>query len=129
MNNKKLEAIANKAADDLKALIKESEDKIIEAWDAVTDDAQENETAPKFKLGLAITLDLDADKMESALTFSIRRKLTVECTIPDPNQPPLPMDDGGTVTLESGGKSVTLGTKQFSEGLKRLNKAATGSKT
>jgi len=92
IKNEKLNAIAAKAADDLLDLVAESETKILEAWDAATDDAQENETAPKFKLGLCITLDLDADKMETALTFSIRRKLTVECSIPDPNQTKLPLD-------------------------------------
>jgi hypothetical protein len=87
--NSKLNAIAAKAASDLQSLIKESEEKIMEAWNACADEAQENDTTPKFKLGLSITLDLDADKMESALSFSIRRKLTVESSIPDPNQPEL----------------------------------------
>ena len=54
IKNEKLNAIAAKAADDLLDLVAESETKILEAWDAATDDAQENETAPKFKLGLAL---------------------------------------------------------------------------
>ena len=124
IKNEKLNAIAAKAADDLLDLVAESETKILEAWDAATDDAQENETSPKFKLGLCITLDLDADKMETALTFSIRRKLTVECSIPDPNQTKLPLD--GTVTIKTGDKSVTVGTEQFSRALKNISRAADG---
>ena len=126
IKNAKLNAIAEKASDDMLGLIAESEAKILEAWDAATDDAQENETAPKFKFGLCITLDLDADKMETALTFSIRRKLTVECSIPDPNQAKLPLGEGETVTMETGGKSVTVTGEQFSRALKTLNRVAAG---
>jgi hypothetical protein len=123
--NVKLQAISAKAAEDLQDLIQASESKILEAWDAATSEAQDNETAPKFKLGFAITLSLDDDKMETALTYGIKHKMTVESTIPDPNQMPLPMDaTEGTVTLKSGDKEVTVGTKAFSEGLRKLNEVA-----
>ena len=94
VRNPKLQAIATRAADDLMDLVRESEEKILEAWNAAESDAQENGVAPKFKLGLSITLDLDADKMESALTFGIRHKLTACCEIPDPSQPSLPLVEG-----------------------------------
>lgn len=87
--NPKLKAIAEKAAADLLALIKDGEDKILEAWNQCEEEAQANETKPKFKLGLSITLDLDKDAMETALSFGIKHKLTMDCTIPDPSQPDL----------------------------------------
>ena len=87
--NPKLKAIEEKASEDLLALIKDGEEKILEAWNACEEEAQENETKPKFKLSLGITLDLDADSMETALTFGIKHKLMTVASIPDPNQPDL----------------------------------------
>lgn len=91
--NSKLEAIAQKASDDLRQLVKEGESKILEAWNACEEEAQDNEAKPKFKLGLAITLDLDRDTMETALSFGIKHKLCIATVIPDPNQIPLPVGD------------------------------------
>lgn len=87
--NAKLNAIAEKAAADLLALIQEDERKILDAWNECEEEAQNNETKPKFKLGLSITLDLDKDGMETTLSFGIKHKRTMQCAIPDPNQPEL----------------------------------------
>lgn len=84
--NTKLMAISNEAADKLQALVRENEKKLLEAWNACESEAQANETAPKFKLGLSITLDLEGDKMTTDLTWGVRYKATAECTIPDPDQ-------------------------------------------
>jgi hypothetical protein len=91
--NAKLEAISNEAANNLLALVKENESKLLEAWDACESEAQANETAPKFKLGLSITLDLDGDKMTTDLTWGVRYKATAECTIPDPDQSKLALPE------------------------------------
>lgn len=87
--NPKLKAIIDRAAEDLKSLARESEDKILEAWSACEQEAQDNEQKPKFKLGFGITLDLDADKMETALSFGIKHKVSHDQAIPDPAQPDL----------------------------------------
>lgn len=100
MQNQKLAAIAKRAADDLIGLVNDEEAKILEAWSACEQEAQDNETKPKFKLSLAITLDLDADKMESALTFGIRRKVSVDSAIPDPTQTDLPLE-GVSITIDA----------------------------
>ncbi len=84
--NPKLEAIAQKASADLLALIKDGEAKILEAWAAAEEEAQDNEAKPRFKLGLGITLDLEADTMETALTFGIKHKLSVNAVMPNPDQ-------------------------------------------
>ena len=78
--NAKLQAIAHKAAQDLIASIMESEDKILAAWHTAEEDAQ------KFKLGFSVTLDLEADAMESRLMYSTKRSVSITSTIPDPNQ-------------------------------------------
>lgn len=89
--NSKLSAISIEAAQNLCALVKENEEKLLEAWNSCESEAQANETVPKFKLGLSITLDLDADKMTTDLTWGVRYKATAECTIPDPDQANLPL--------------------------------------
>jgi hypothetical protein len=109
--NPKLKAISDEAAENLKAYCKEHEEKILEAWHSVEQEANENEESPKFKLGFAITLDLDKNTMENALTWSVRYKASGSMEIPDPNQPdllPKPNpDDDTTVEISSGG--VTSG--------------------
>lgn len=84
--NEKLQAIANKAAADLIALVTDGEKKILEAWEQVEEEAVANDTNPKFKMGIAITLDLAKDQMETCLSFGVKHKLTANCTIPDPAQ-------------------------------------------
>lgn len=69
--NPKLLAISTEAASNLTAFIEEKEDEILKAWDAAAQEAQDQESKPKFRLGFMITLDLDADKMETALAWSV----------------------------------------------------------
>jgi hypothetical protein len=97
MKNTKLNAISNEAAQNLCALVKENEAKLLEAWSSCEEEAQANDTAPKFKLALSITLDLDGDKMTTDLSWGVRYKATAECAIPDPDQRKLalPETDGG----------------------------------
>ncbi len=87
--NPKLKAISESAAEDLKAFIAEGEKNILEAWSEAESNAADEETKAKLKLGFAITLDLDKDHMETALTFGIKYKLSKDAEIPDPNQLPL----------------------------------------
>lgn len=91
--NAKLASIANEAAENLKDLVRNHEEKILEAWNAAEQEAQDNETKPKFRMSLAITLDLDRDNMETALSFGIRYKASRDQTIPDPEQIKLPIGD------------------------------------
>lgn len=86
MQNPKLAEIAKKAAADLSAFIAESEDKLLEAWHQCEQDAQENETKPKFKFTFNVVLDIEANKMETALTFGVRHKLSRDQEIPNPDQ-------------------------------------------
>lgn len=89
--NEKLAAIAKRAAVILEAQIIGEADKILEAWDACTEEAQANDTEGKLKLGFAVTLDLGGDCATYALSFGIRRKIETSESIPDPNQPELPI--------------------------------------
>ena len=122
ISNAKLESIVAKAAEDLRQLVAEGEDKLLEAWNAAEQEAQENDTKPVFRIGFTIALDLDKDGMESALTFGVRHKLTINSGIPDPNQMEFPNGDG-TVTLKSGDESVTVPVAKFGKLAKKLRKA------
>lgn len=114
MKNAKLLAIFNEAARNLCALVKENEEKLPEAWDSCAEEAQANETAPKFKLALSITLDLDGDKMTTDLSWGVRYKATAECAIPDPDQGKLPFKGVDTITISTPGTDpVTVTAKQF----------------
>jgi hypothetical protein len=107
--NTKLESIAAEAADNLKALVRENEDKLLEAWSSCEAEAHANESMPKFKLGLGVTLDLDGNKMTTDLSWCVRYKATAECAIPDPDQGKLPLDEKTTVTIKAeSGNEVTV---------------------
>lgn len=91
--NPKLKLIAEAAGQDFVDLVKDRQSEILEAWNAAEEEAQIQETKPKFRLSMSVTLDLDADKMETALTFGIRRKVTVFRDIPDQNQKALELEE------------------------------------
>jgi len=91
--NEKLQAILRMSGENLVKLGTDAEDKILAAWNQAEQDAQENDTKPKFRLGFTVTLDIDADRMESSLSFSTRCKYSVGEVIPDPNQTALDLDD------------------------------------
>lgn len=111
--NPKLEAIAAKAAEDLVGLVRDGEEKILAAWTEAEVQAQLEDTKPKFKLSVGITLDLDKDTMDTDLSWSVKHHLSVSSTIPDPSQPDLPMDDT-TITLSVEGRApVTVPLQKF----------------
>lgn len=122
--NPKLEAITQQASDNFCKLVADASDDILKSWDAVVEEAQLQESKPKFRLGFTLTLDLDANRMESALTFGVRRKLTADDPIPDPAQLPLALsEDATTVTMTLPGKTpVTVPFEKFTEAADRVLK-------
>ncbi len=110
--NDKLAGIAAKAATDLCHLVKEGEDKILAAWSNAEEQAQLDDSKPKFRLSLSITLDLDKDTMDTDLSWSVKHHLSVTAPIPDTDQSELPI--GGTVTIETPDhEPVTVSTEKF----------------
>lgn len=111
--NPKLEAIAQCAAADLLKYFTEGEQEILDAWNAVESESQVQETKPVFKLGFAITLDIEGYTMQTALAWSVKHKLDGSRTMPDPDQPQLPMGED-TVTIKTEGvEPVTLTKKHL----------------
>jgi len=91
--NPKLRAITERAQSDLAAFILEAEEKLLEAWNKAEEEAQDNETKPVFRMTFGIKLDLDADNMETALSFGVRHKLSKDGQIPDPAQQKLELEE------------------------------------
>lgn len=88
--NPKLESISAKASELLAASIREESDRILEAWDDCTDEAQSNEKEnPTLALSFSIKLDLGKNRMTTKLSYGVKRILEHACEIPDPAQPEL----------------------------------------
>lgn len=94
IQNPKLSLIARHAAADLVQLLAEREEELLQAWTQASEEAQLQEKSAIFKVGYAISLDLDGDKMTTVLTFAVRRKLEIVRSMPDPTQPELDLADG-----------------------------------
>ncbi len=123
--NTKLESIGKAASEDLLAFIREAEEKILQAWSACAEEAQDQETKPKFRLGFTITLDLDEDKMETALSWAIKHKVSRDAKIPDPDQIDLGLQNvDSTVTIKTGGGSTTVPFDTFKKVAKGLAELA-----
>lgn len=125
--NAKLQAISDRAAVDLPAFIAEKEDDILRAWSQMEDEARDQEARPKFKLGFSIVLDLDANDMETALTWSVRQKVSRNGEIPDPSQPKLPMDEPPRVHSDDERETVRIVSGNLDTGeipIKQFNKVA-----
>lgn len=85
----KILAVSERAPKKLAALIIEAQDEIESALVAAATEAQAQESKAKLKIGFGITINLDSNALEYALTWSVAHKLTATEEIPDPNQPAL----------------------------------------
>jgi hypothetical protein len=107
-------AFGNEITRQVRELISDREADILHAWHENIEEAQSNEDKfPPLKLSIAATVDLEGAKIETALTFTTRYKTTKSSPLPDPNQPDLTgfldaIPSGGSVTIETGGKSVEI---------------------
>jgi len=102
--NKKLEAIAAVAAEDMKQFVAAKEQDILEAWTAAEEEAKLEENKPKLRLGFSITLDLEGGHQENALSFGIRRRVSRVMEIPDPNQIEMPLEASANSRRKTGKK-------------------------
>ena len=91
--NDKLELIAKQAQTTLGALMREGASEILDAWKSCVEEAELQESHPKLRLGFTITANIDKNKVSYDLTFGVRRKLSAEGSIGDPNQQDLPIED------------------------------------
>lgn len=134
--NALLRNISENASEDLRNLIEEGAEDILKAIHKTEEEAQANDAKPKFALGFKITVDFDAASYSCDLSWSLKQTLGTTHTIDDPNQPPLPSigesvkgfaktitKGGTTMTLKTGGKSVTITPEKAAAAVKRIEKA------
>lgn len=103
--NALLKQISDAACADLAKLIEEGDEDILSAIHKAEEEAQLQETAPKFSLGFKITVDLDKSTFDCQLGWSFKQTLTVSHQIEDSKQVKLPFDDT-KVTITHAGTSV-----------------------
>lgn len=84
--NTKLSTIITAAAADLESLADEGEKQILDAMSKAAVEAALQETPPKFRLGLTITIDLQKNTQENKLAWSVRHSLSHTAPIEDPKQ-------------------------------------------
>ncbi len=135
--NTLLESIAANASDDLKRLIEEGEKDILTAIHKATEEAQLQETAPKFNLGFKIAVDLDNSTFDCCLSWTLKQSLTVSHQLEDPNQGKLPgigeaaanlatlparHDGVDSMTISTGDNSVTITKEDAQRIAKNLKK-------
>lgn len=87
MNSDRLAAIFDTASLDLRKLAAEGQADILTDLAAVVEEAQtQDREALKMTFGFQIVLDLGADKQTSTLSWSVKRKLSTDHAIANPDQ-------------------------------------------
>ena len=80
----------------------------------------------KAVLSLAITAkwDLDGSAVVVSMPVNVRRKYEVTALMDDPQQPTLPLGDGGvsSMAIATGGKSVTFTTAELKQASERVSR-------
>lgn len=96
ISNERMSAFADEITKQVRSLLMERAEDMLRAWHENIEEAQNNEDKfPPLKLTIAASVDLEAAKIETALTFSARYKTTTSSSLPDPNQPEIPGLEGG----------------------------------
>lgn len=91
ISNSRMAEFCNAIVRQTREALFEREEDILKAWHENISEANENEDKfPPLKLSIAATVDLEAGKIETSITFTTRYKTTVSESLPDPNQLELP---------------------------------------
>jgi len=82
----KFQAIIEQATENFKQLSIENADKIEDGISKSVEQNQLQETPATFTLNFTLKIKLDENAMEHALSWSNKTRLTIESSIPDPDQ-------------------------------------------
>lgn len=85
--SEKLEAIRDQASSALCRLFTDAIPEMESAIQEVVAQAQEDETAPVFKVAFSIKYDLDKNKITHQLSYTMKHKWECGADVPDPSQP------------------------------------------
>ena len=84
--SKKIDAIAEVAAENFTNLLREAADDIQAAMIKATEEAALQEGEAKFNIGFTVLLNLDRNIQTHKLAWTVRNVRETECEIPDANQ-------------------------------------------
>ena len=127
--NPLLENIAEKAAADLQDLIASGEEDILTAIHKMEEEAELQETSPKFNLGFKIVADFNKHTFDCDLSWTLKQSLSTSHQIEDPTQGKLPInDDPPRVKSGIDDTKITISTHGMKPvettlgGLKKINR-------
>ena len=107
ISNERMEAFTDTIIDQVRELLSERQDDILKSWHENIEEAQEAEKDfPPLKLSIAVSVDLDANAIESQVSFTTKYTSKLKASLPDPNQPELPME--GLRNALGPGDSLTI---------------------
>lgn len=84
--NTLLQTIATTASADLAMMIEEGEPAILMSIHKMEEEAQLQETSPKFNLSFKIALDLEKNSYDCQLSWTLKQSLNTTHEIEDPKQ-------------------------------------------
>jgi hypothetical protein len=86
----RMEAFIATITQQARTALTERQEDILAAWHENIEEAQQKEKKfPPLKLSIAATVDLEANAIETAISFAVRYTSIIRETLPDPNQPEL----------------------------------------
>lgn len=121
--NPLLAQIATQASADILKLIEEKEKDILAAIHKMEEEANIQETRPKFNLGFKITVDLDKSLFDCDLSWNIKQTVGISHQIDDPMQEKLPIEDDETkITIVHGDTKIDTTAAEMRRVTKNLKK-------
>lgn len=88
----KPQAIFAAAVEALRVKLAEAQDDIARQIMETVEQAQDNESAAKFKCSFSMTYKMDANTLEFDLSYGVRKHWPMTQEVPDPNQETLPLE-------------------------------------
>ena len=91
ITNERMDSFLETISNQVRTILAERSEDMLRAWHENIEEATDNdEKFPPLKLSIAASVDLDAAKVETSLTFTTRYKSTLSGALPDPNQMQIP---------------------------------------
>lgn len=92
ISNERMESFLDTIARQAREALTERTEDILRAWHENIEEAQANDDKfPPLKIAIGATVDLEGNKIETAVVFTTRYKSTISEALPDPNQLEIPM--------------------------------------
>ena len=109
ITNERMESFIETITKQTRELLHERADDMLQAWHENIEEATENEAKfPPLKVGVSATVDIEAAKIETVISFSVKYQSKASEAIEDPNQAKLPGMDNLVITLAKKGVKVSL---------------------